>query len=143
MKPEDVPASTLLVDTDVVSWLALGEARSEQFAALLAGHELFISFTTLAEVKTFLALNVLEAPRKKALQDALDDYSILSPSRPTSWSAPGLRSAQRRSATPPPMTASAAKTTPGSPRRRSQLTRRCQSRPATSGTSSRSPTHRS
>jgi len=77
MKPEDVTASAVLVDTDVVSWIALGEARTEEFSALLAGRELFISFTTLAEVKTFLALGVLEEPRKRALSDALDDYTFL------------------------------------------------------------------
>lgn len=77
MNPEDVPPGALLVDTNVVSWIALGEARSEEFRNLLAGHRTFISFVTLAEVKTFIALGVLVERRRSALLAALDDYTIL------------------------------------------------------------------
>lgn len=77
MKPEDVPAGAVLVDTDVVSWLALGDARASEFAALLAGHQLFISFATLAEVRTFLAMNVLQPDLHQTLDEALGDYTVL------------------------------------------------------------------
>jgi predicted nucleic acid-binding protein len=77
MRAQDVPTGTVLVDTDVVSWIALGEARAQEFSALLAGRELFISFATLAEVRTFLAMGALEEPREQALSDALNDYTVL------------------------------------------------------------------
>ena len=77
MKPADVPAGAVVVDTDVVSWLALREARAEEFAALLAGRELFISFATLAEVRTFLAMHVLEPDFHELLTKALDNYAVL------------------------------------------------------------------
>jgi predicted nucleic acid-binding protein len=77
MKPADMPAGAVVVDTDVVSWLALREARAEEFAALLAGRELFISFATLAEVRTFLAMHVLEPDFHELLTKALDNYAVL------------------------------------------------------------------
>jgi predicted small lipoprotein YifL len=55
MTTEAVEASPALVDTDVVSWLALGESRSAEFAPLLAGRKLFVSFVTIAEIKTIAA----------------------------------------------------------------------------------------
>lgn len=77
MKPEDVAAGTVLVDTDVVSWLALREARAEEFAELLEGRQLFISFVTLAEVRTLLAMNVLEPDLQRLLGESLAKYALL------------------------------------------------------------------
>ena len=70
MKPEDVATGAVLVDTDVVSRLAPREARAEEFAALLAGHELFISFATHAEIRTFLEMRVLEPDSQERLTKA-------------------------------------------------------------------------
>lgn len=77
MNPEDVPPGPLLIDTDVVSWLALGESRADDFGPLLVGHELFISFVTVAEVQTFLQMEVLAPERSDALRHALSDYALL------------------------------------------------------------------
>lgn len=77
MTPEDVPPGPVLVDTDVLSWIALGEERGEEFAALLVGHELFTSFITVAEVRTFLRMGVLADDRADALGAGLNDYAIL------------------------------------------------------------------
>lgn len=77
MKPEQVPPGPLLVDTDVVSWIALAEARASEFAALLVGHQLFTSFITVAEVQTFLRMGVLDGERTGALRDGLGDYARL------------------------------------------------------------------
>ncbi len=75
MKPEQVPPGPLLVDTDVVSLLALNEDRSDEFEALIRGHELFVCFVTVAEVETLLRLNVLDADHQAALATALSGYS--------------------------------------------------------------------
>lgn len=77
MSAEEVPAGPLLIDTDVLSWVALGEGRAEEFAALLVGHELFTSFVTVAEVRTFLSMDVLAEDRAEALRKGLADYTPL------------------------------------------------------------------
>lgn len=77
MSPEGVPSGPLLVDTDVLSWMALREGRAEEFARLIVGHEAFVSFVTLAEVRTLLAMNVLTPDSHKALTAALGGYTVL------------------------------------------------------------------
>lgn len=44
---------------------------------MLAGHELFIAFATLAEVRTFLEMKVLEPDSQEALANALANYAVL------------------------------------------------------------------
>jgi predicted nucleic acid-binding protein len=75
--PGDVPDVPLLVDTDVLSWMALQEGRAAEFAALGAGHEGFISPVTLAEVRTFLAMGVLEPDRARVLRGVLASFTVL------------------------------------------------------------------
>ena len=101
MNPEEIPAGPVLVDTDVVSWIALGEGRADEFGQLLVGHELFISFVTAAEIMTFLAMNVLTEDSHAALAAALNDYTVLDidlTNVMTEWAK--LRSATARSTTP-------------------------------------------
>ena len=38
MKPEDVPAGPLLIDTDVATWLLTGVDEAEPWQPLLRGH---------------------------------------------------------------------------------------------------------
>src|SRR3984885_7365454 len=93
--------AAVLVDTDVVSWLALGEGRAEEFGQLLVGHELFISFVTGAEIRTFLAMNVLPDDGQAALAAALNDYALLDVKLADVISEGAkLRSATARSTTP-------------------------------------------
>ncbi len=77
MRPEDVPPGALLLDTDVVSWIALREGRWEEFASLLVGHPLFVSYVTVAEVGSLLRMRALSAERSEALSDSLSSYPIL------------------------------------------------------------------
>jgi predicted nucleic acid-binding protein len=77
VRPEQVPPGPLLVDTDVVSLLALEEERADEFAALVQGHELFVCFVTVAEIETFLRLGVLNADQDAAVRAALAGYSRL------------------------------------------------------------------
>lgn len=77
MRPEQVPPGPLLVDTDVVSLLALEEEHADEFAALVQGHELFVCFVTVAEIETFLRLGVLNADQDAAVRAALAGYSQL------------------------------------------------------------------
>lgn len=75
--PVEAPPGPLLVDTDVLSWIALGEGRADEFAALMVGHELFTSFVSVAEVRTFLRMGVLADERADALREGLADYMTL------------------------------------------------------------------
>jgi predicted nucleic acid-binding protein len=50
VKPADVPASPLVVDTDVASWLRAHPAKAQPFRPLLRGHLLCLSFATVAEL---------------------------------------------------------------------------------------------
>ena len=70
-------SAEILVDTDVLSWIALGEGRADEFAALLVGHQLFTSFVTVAEVRTFLSMDVLGTDRADVLREGLSDYAPL------------------------------------------------------------------
>lgn len=51
MKPEDVPAGPLAVDTDVFSFIHLKKGRDAEFAALLQGHPLAMPFPVVGELK--------------------------------------------------------------------------------------------
>lgn len=50
MKPEDVPAGPLLVDTDVVSYWVLKADQAAAFTELVAGRPQAISFATYGEL---------------------------------------------------------------------------------------------
>ena len=50
MKPSDVPAGPLVIDTDVYSWLATERDRHEEFRALVEGHLWALSFATVGEL---------------------------------------------------------------------------------------------
>lgn len=50
MRPEDVPAGPLLVDTDVATWLLVDSDRASTWKPLLRGHLLAISFANVGEL---------------------------------------------------------------------------------------------
>lgn len=77
MRPEAVPPGPLLVDTDVVTTLALREDRYVEFAELVEGHDLFVCYVTVAEIRTFLNMAVLSPERAADLEAALGDYRSL------------------------------------------------------------------
>lgn len=52
MNPEDVPAGSVALDTDVFSLIHLKKGRHEEFARLLVGHDPFaLSFAVVGELK--------------------------------------------------------------------------------------------
>ncbi len=52
MIPSDVPAGPLLVDTDVVSCLIWSKSRHQEWAGLVTGHILALSFATIGELRS-------------------------------------------------------------------------------------------
>lgn len=77
MKPADVPDGPLLVDTDVVTMLRLGRGRHHDFAPLIAGHVLAVSFATYGEVLAHGYLDKLGTKRMDAIRRVLAHYVVL------------------------------------------------------------------
>ena len=50
MKPADVPAGPLVIDTDVFSWLATEREPYQRFLPLVEGHLFALSFATVGEL---------------------------------------------------------------------------------------------
>lgn len=50
MRPEDVPAGPLLVDTDVATWLLVDAEHAAPWKPLLRGHLLALSFANVGEL---------------------------------------------------------------------------------------------
>lgn len=77
MTPDDVPAGPLLVDADVFSMLHLGKGRHEEFAHLVRGHVLFMSFASFGEVLAFPIGRSWGQRRVDDLERALDAVRVL------------------------------------------------------------------
>lgn len=77
MNPENVPEGPLLVDTDVVTMLRLGRGRHADFAPLIAGHVLVVSFATYGEVLAHGYLDKLGIRRMDNIRQVLRRYVVL------------------------------------------------------------------
>lgn len=79
MKPSDVPAGPLLVDTNVASFLYLQKPNSrwEEFAALLAGHVLYLSFATVGEMLVMAHRSSWGEPRRRDLITHIRRYNVM------------------------------------------------------------------
>ena len=77
MRPADVPARPLLVDTNVVSQIVLREGRWEEFSALIGARPRYISFAILGELATFTRMPALAVEKRTAMVAALKDWEVL------------------------------------------------------------------
>jgi predicted nucleic acid-binding protein len=74
VNPEEVPAGPLLIDTDVFSLLTFPRGRHAEFALLVAGHVLALSFATIGELRAG-ALNAgWGQERQRHLEERLRQY---------------------------------------------------------------------
>lgn len=71
MQPDDVPEGPLAIDTDAFSAVHWGRGRKEEFAALIAGHELAMPFPVVGELKVGAIRGGLGQKRLDALQHAI------------------------------------------------------------------------
>lgn len=67
MRPADVPARPLLVDTKVVSQIVLREGRWEEYSALIGARPRYIYFAGLGELATFTRLSGLAVEKRTAM----------------------------------------------------------------------------
>ncbi|MHB8295582.1 MAG: PIN domain-containing protein [Acidimicrobiales bacterium] len=77
MKPADVPARPLLVDTNVVSQIVLREGRWEELAALTGARARYINFAVLGELATFTRMSGVAVEKRAAMTTALEDWEVL------------------------------------------------------------------
>lgn len=68
---------TLLLDTDVFSFLLKGDSRASAYAALIQGHRLAVSFMTVAELFQWAAVRNWGARRIAHLEQTLTSYLIV------------------------------------------------------------------
>ncbi len=68
---------TLLLDTNIVSFIFKNDTRIREYAHYLKDHRLAISFMTVAELFQWAAVRKWGERRKSELEDALQNYVIL------------------------------------------------------------------
>lgn len=81
MRAADVPAGPLVVDTDVFSYLRTQRGRHAEFADLIGGHVLAVSFATYGEALAGGYKTKLGRRRMDELRRALNGFVVLPYSR--------------------------------------------------------------
>jgi predicted nucleic acid-binding protein len=80
MKPSDVPAGPILVDTDAFSFVYFRrKLEGPAFEALLLGHDLALSFATVGELRAGAIKAHWGATRRQELEKAMSAYTVLRP----------------------------------------------------------------
>jgi tRNA(fMet)-specific endonuclease VapC len=69
--------SILLLDTDVVSFILKGDSRANQYAPILHGNRLALSFMTVAELFQWAAVRNWGSQRFTSLERSLKNYLII------------------------------------------------------------------
>jgi predicted nucleic acid-binding protein len=69
--------STVLLDTNVVSYLFKGDSRAAEYAVILQGHSLAISFMTIAELYEWVATRNWGKVRIDRLEQMLSSYLVV------------------------------------------------------------------
>ena len=67
----------LLLDTDVVSFLLKGDSRANQYASIVQGNRLALSFMTVAELFQWAAVRNWGEKRVASLERSLTNYLII------------------------------------------------------------------
>jgi predicted nucleic acid-binding protein len=69
--------STVLVDTNVLSFNLKQDTRAAEYAPLLTGHRLAISFVTVAELFEWASVRNWGERRRQQLADKLSTYLVI------------------------------------------------------------------
>jgi tRNA(fMet)-specific endonuclease VapC len=78
-------SGTLLLDTDVVSYLHKENRHAEQFREVVSGRRLAISFVTVAELYKWAVRHRWSESRVQRLNEALRLYAVLPYSSSLAW----------------------------------------------------------
>lgn len=79
MKPNDVPAGPLLIDTDVATWLLTGRPEAERWRPLLRGHLLTLSFVNVGELLALPLSRLWDTARVAAWSEAIRRNFVVLP----------------------------------------------------------------
>lgn len=79
MTPADVPPGPVVVDTDVVSWIAWQRGRHLEFEPFLVGRVVAMSFATAGELYMGAEHARWGAPRRAELDLIIRRYQVLVP----------------------------------------------------------------
>jgi tRNA(fMet)-specific endonuclease VapC len=71
--------SILLVDTDVVSFLFKGDSRASEYAPILQGNRIAVSFMTVSELFQWAALRNWGVQKIDRLEQTLSSYLVIPP----------------------------------------------------------------
>lgn len=71
--------SVLLLDTNIVSFALKNDTRAQEYAPLLSGMRLAISFVTVGELFEWAAVRQWGLPRRQRLEEKLTTYLIIPP----------------------------------------------------------------
>jgi predicted nucleic acid-binding protein len=77
VNPAQVPSGPLLIDTDVFSWLLSGRGRAEEFAELVDGHILALSFATVAELRAGALIGGWGPKRIEQLEERISAFVVI------------------------------------------------------------------
>lgn len=69
--------SIVLVDTNIISFLFKGDTRAQDYAAILTGQRLAVSFMTVAELFEWTKVRRWGPSRVRQLEDAMTKYLVL------------------------------------------------------------------
>jgi predicted nucleic acid-binding protein len=79
MRPEDVPAGPVLVDTDVATWLLVGAHQAEAWKPLLRGRTLVTSFVNVGELLAYPLVKRWQDKRSRAWAVAIRSQFVVLP----------------------------------------------------------------
>src|ERR1039458_7029738 len=67
----------VILDTDVLSFLAKGDTRASLYLPALSGKRLCVCFQTVAELRLWALVRHWGSPRREALDSLLDQFVVL------------------------------------------------------------------
>ena len=79
MKPGDVPAGPIVIDTDVATWLLTGVREAEPWQPLLRGHLLTLSFVNVGELLALPVSRTWGSTRTAAWSEAIRHNFVVLP----------------------------------------------------------------
>jgi tRNA(fMet)-specific endonuclease VapC len=92
--------SLLLIDTDIVSFILKGSDYTDPYMPLLSGHELAVSFMTIAELFQWANLRQWGDRRLVQLEQYLSNYLIIPVDRPLCREWAQIRANRQRAGRP-------------------------------------------
>jgi predicted nucleic acid-binding protein len=79
MRPADVPAGPILVDTDVATWLLVEAPQATAWVPLLRGHTLVMSFVNVGELLAYPLVKRWQSRRTQAWAEAIRRQFVVLP----------------------------------------------------------------